>query len=154
MEASNQSKKFPARRIVLNSAACGGCMTCERICSARHFHECRGDLSAIHIHADFYEDTFTLFNCRQCAKAACKDACPTGAIQFDEERRAFYINKDTCIGCGACTEACPFKGKLWPYINEAVCDGEGYIVKCDLCHGFEDGPACVKHCPKGALTIK
>ena len=148
------TEKYETHKIVLNSSACGGCLTCEQMCAARHFNECRGDLSAIRIQVDFYEDTFTLFNCRQCPKPACKEACPVGAIEYDEDRGSYYVDDEVCIRCGQCVAACPFRGKLRPYIQLSPCDGVDYVVKCDLCHGFEDGPVCVAHCPKGALTIK
>lgn len=148
------TQRFETRRIVLNSDACGGCLTCEQMCSGRHFHECSSDLSAIRIQVDFYEDTFTLFNCRQCPKPACLEACPVGAILYDEERGSFYVDDEHCITCGECVKACPFRKKLRPAIHLALCDGEEHVVKCDLCHGYADGPVCVNHCPKGALTLK
>ena len=107
MGESDKTERFSTRKIVLDSEACGGCLTCERICSARHFNECRSDLSAIRIQVNFYEDTFTLFNCRQCPKPACKEACPVGAIEYDEERGSYYVNQDECIRCGECRNVCP-----------------------------------------------
>lgn len=154
MSENNESGRYQTKRIFLDSEACGGCLTCVQICSARHFHECRPNLSAIRIHVDFYNDTFTLFNCHQCPKPRCKEACPVEAIQYDEERGSFYVDDDLCIRCGSCVEACPFKNKMIPCIEMSPYDGEDFIVKCDLCHGYEDGPACVVHCPRGALSIR
>ena len=37
---------------------------------------------------------------------ACGEACPMGAITYDEEGKA-TINKDICIGCGSCAATCP-----------------------------------------------
>ena len=32
--------------------------------------------------------------------------CPVGAIQIGEDGKA-HVNKDKCIGCGACCDVCP-----------------------------------------------
>ena len=81
------------------------------------------------------------------------EACPSNAIEFNEERGAYFVNEDKCTLCGNCVEACPFKNKMHPNVSIATCDGHEHVIKCDMCTGYEDGPACVKHCPRGALTI-
>lgn len=37
---------------------------------------------------------------------ACKDACPVGAIDLNEEGK-MVIDPNTCISCGTCAAVCP-----------------------------------------------
>ena len=60
-----------------------------------------------------------------------------------------YVNKDLCIGCGACHEYCPWN---IPQIDDNI----GKSTKCTFCvdrltNGL--GPACAKACPTGAITF-
>ncbi len=43
--------------------------------------------------------------CCQCG--ACADACPTGAIRYDEDVSCYVIHHEECIDCGACEKVCP-----------------------------------------------
>jgi anaerobic dimethyl sulfoxide reductase subunit B (iron-sulfur subunit) len=79
--------------------------------------------------------------CHHCAMPKCFVACPTGAI----EKRGdgiVWINKELCIACGSCAEACPFNA---PYISAI----ENYARKCDFCKDLIDNgenPVCVNSC--------
>ena len=50
-------------------------------------------------------------NCRGCIAHRCEDACPKGAITHDEHHHA-HIDKERCINCGRCAEACPYSAIL------------------------------------------
>lgn len=161
MSNLGETKKEPlgtmpsSRRIVFNANACSGCLTCEFVCSARHFDgECNKFLSAIRIDADMLDYHYGCSICKQCKSASCIAACKIGAIQFDEVTGARYIDKDKCIKCGLCVKACPFSEEKDPPIRKVKFREKPVIVKCDLCHGFSDGPLCVAVCPKKALQIK
>ena len=145
-----------SKRIVFIPEYCSGCQTCEMVCSTRHFGEANRYLSAIHVQADFYEYKFEFYGCEQCDSASCVTACPdkVKAIGFDENTGARYIDMEKCTLCGKCVEACPFADSKYPPIYLSVCDDEDVLVKCDLCHGYADGPACVTHCPKTALVVE
>ena len=93
---------------------------------------------------------FTRNSCMHCTNASCAKVCPVGAITHTEEGFV-HIDQEWCIGCGTCTEACPFH---IPKLNHH----EGTAMKCQACTsvglnrltaGAE--PACVKSCPPDAL---
>jgi Fe-S-cluster-containing dehydrogenase component len=79
--------------------------------------------------------------CNHCANAPCVRCCPTGASQI-VEGGVVVVEKDMCIGCGACIESCPYDAR---YTHP-----DGYVDKCTFCiHRVRDGlkPACVEVCP-------
>lgn len=41
----------------------------------------------------------------------CQLACPFDAIYYDEDKKSTFINKDQCLGCGLCVDACK-SGKI------------------------------------------
>ncbi|MCD6181930.1 MAG: 4Fe-4S binding protein [Candidatus Cloacimonetes bacterium] len=55
---------------------------------------------------------------------------------------AVVIDKNTCIGCGACIEVCPVEA-LTMVDDKSVVDPD----KCIDCG------ACVDTCPVGAMTL-
>jgi anaerobic dimethyl sulfoxide reductase subunit B (iron-sulfur subunit) len=79
--------------------------------------------------------------CHHCAMPACFAACRVGAIEKRNDG-IVWINKEACIACGSCVEACPFHA---PYVSAK----ENYARKCDLCKDLIDNgenPACVNSC--------
>lgn len=68
----------------------------------------------------------------------CTLACPFGAIQIQAE---FMPSVDYVFE---------------PLLNlglESEIGAKSIAVKCDLCKGREEGPACVEVCPTGALMF-
>lgn len=60
------------------------------------------------------------------------------------------IDKDRCLGCGACADACPYGARYvnTDLVNEEI-GGEGVADKCSYCMPrVEQGldPACVQTC--------
>jgi len=85
--------------------------------------------------------------CNHCENAPCVSACPTRASYY-AEGGIVIVDPDKCVGCKACTIACPYEVR---YMHP-----DGYIDKCTFCiHRVRVGkdPACVTICPTGALTF-
>jgi formate dehydrogenase iron-sulfur subunit len=86
--------------------------------------------------------------CKHCVDAPCHEACPTGAIVYNETGNV-YIQQDICNGCAYCVAACPFG-----VITRAAFDGHAH--KCTLCYDRQkDGmvPACAKACPTASIQF-
>lgn len=130
--------------IMANPAACIGCRTCEIACALEHATE----------HAAFAPRLTVLrldalsvpVMCHQCENAPCVGACPVGALSMGDER--VEADAARCIGCQSCVVACPF-GVITVEVSK---NQSATIVKCDLCHGRERGPACIDVCPTSALS--
>ncbi len=86
--------------------------------------------------------------CKHCAASPCQQACPTGAIVYNEFGNV-YIQPDICNGCAYCISACPFG-----VITRSSFDGHAH--KCTLCFDRQrDGlvPACAKACPTQSIQF-
>ena len=82
--------------------------------------------------------------CNLCEASPCVQVCPVGAT-FKTEDGAILIDKEYCIGCRYCIQACPYGTRYFNPITQ-VAD------KCSLCyHRVKKGlkPACVEVCPTG-----
>jgi formate dehydrogenase iron-sulfur subunit len=86
--------------------------------------------------------------CKHCVAAPCQQACPTGAIIYNEFANV-YIQPDICNGCTYCVAACPFGVITRSTIS-------GHARKCTLCYDRQkDGlvPACAKACPTQSIQF-
>ena len=99
---------------------------------------------------------FTRRSCMHCTEAACIEVCPSGALYHNEYGFVTY-DKEKCIGCGYCTQYCPFDV---PRLDAGRITGVGKMHKCTLCTtpgldrlAIGEEPACVKTCPTGALIF-
>jgi formate dehydrogenase iron-sulfur subunit len=96
---------------------------------------------------------FFNYQCMHCADAACVTACPSGALFKDEHGFTAY-DREKCIGCGYCTQWCPYGV---PGLEiESTISGAAKAGKCTFCQdriwqGI-GGPSCAERCPVGALV--
>lgn len=89
---------------------------------------------------------FLVQRCNHCTDAPCVTICPVNALEKRKDG-IVDIDRDACIGCRACMQACPYDAI---YLNEDL----GAVEKCHFCaHRIEKNlePACVVVCPVGAI---
>jgi Fe-S-cluster-containing dehydrogenase component len=89
---------------------------------------------------------FAVLRCNQCTAAPCVTICPVTALHKRPDG-IVDLDKDVCIGCKACMQACPYDAL---YLNE----DSGGAEKCHFCaHRVEQGlkPACEVVCPETAI---
>jgi carbon-monoxide dehydrogenase iron sulfur subunit len=131
--------------IACDPAACTGCRLCEFACSLAREGSYDLDLSRIHVARP--EPTLSIaVACRLCPDAPCVRACPRSALRIDPDDGVIEVTPTLCTGCGWCIEACDFGAISLDRSTKCV-------VICDLCRDSGD-PACVRGCPKEALSVK
>ncbi len=91
-------------------------------------------------------------SCQHCENPACMIDCPTGAIGRDP-RGDVFVREDICIGCGNCAKGCPWDNiQMAPRSATKKALSASVAVKCDVCNGRDEGPACVAACPVQAIA--
>jgi tetrathionate reductase subunit B len=136
--------------MLIDLDSCSGCHACTVACKAEN-HPPDGTFRTrvqTTVHGVFPNVTkrFVPTLCQHCEEAPCMVACPTSAIEYNENG-IVVVREDRCIGTGTCVEACPYGAII---LNEE----EGLAEKCDFCEGrLEEGdsPACVSTCPTDAF---
>jgi len=151
--------------VIANPNVCIGCATCMAACYESSYK--RGKLAVPRLIVTRTLSGTMPNQCRQCDDAPCANVCPVGALRFGDNCIELY--EEICIGCKMCTLACPFGAiragaETMPSINytmeprynlglESEVGAKSVAIKCDLCKGREEGPACVEVCPTGALMF-
>ena len=71
--------------------------------------------------------------CNHCAHSPCVQVCPVGAT-FESPDGVVLVDKDYCLGCRYCVQACPYGCR---YIDPRT----RTVDKCTLCyHRITRGP--------------
>ena len=134
--------------LLINLETCTRCDECVRACADVH------DGTPRFIREGTKFRNFSVPTaCYHCSDPVCMIGCPTGAITRPLGTLEVTIDKETCIGCGNCVRRCPW-GNIHqvPYDSPSVGEKINLAMKCDLCVGRDDGPACVQMCPHGAAV--
>ena len=144
------------RTIFVDLKKCIGCRFCEIACAVEHssskdlfdaINEKARTLPRIKV-TTLSDKEFLVTWCRHCVLPLCATVCPVDAIKTDENG-IVHVIEEKCIGCGACSIACPFNAiSVNPFKKVAE--------KCDLCvDRIQKGvpPACVEVCPTNAIQF-
>lgn len=139
---NSDSRSIDLKSLVIIPDLCRGCQICVLQCSFQHHGTHAPSRAAIHVIR--HEPDGRLVDrpvvCVQCG--ICLSACPVPGAMVRNKVGAVVVKEEKCTGCGLCVMSCPYGMiKIDPVTMKAS--------KCDLCGGE---PACVEHCPFGALA--
>ena len=136
---------------VINHDACIGCHACTTACKAENDVPVGNFRTAVKYvevgKFPYVRRHFLVQRCNHCTKAPCVTICPVNALSKRPDG-IVDIDRDACIGCRACMQACPYDAL---YLNEDL----NAVEKCHFCaHRIDKGlsPACVNVCPVGAIV--
>lgn len=135
---------------VLDQNRCIGCHACTVACKEENNVPLGTFRTWVkYVEKGHFPDTsrhFAVLRCNHCDNAPCIEICPTSAL-FRRNNGIVDFDRDACIGCKACMQACPYDAL---YIDPAT----DTAAKCNFCaHRVEVGlePACVIVCPEQAI---
>ncbi len=134
-------------KLMVDTKRCIGCHACELACKQEFNLPVGPQLIRVvrigprKVGKKLKMDFVPVF-CKHCEDAPCIKACPENAIGKRKDG-IVVIDKEKCIGCQLCIEACPVNAPQ--LIRE-----EGVVLLCDLCaHRIDEGlePICKLVCP-------
>ncbi len=131
---------------------CIGCHACTVACKAENEVPLGNFRTWVkYLEAGVFPDVrrhFAVLRCNHCDHAPCVTICPVGALQKRSDG-IVDLDREACIGCRACMQACPYDALA---LNEDT----RAVEKCHFCaHRLERGlePACVVVCPERAIVM-
>ena len=138
--------------LMLDLERCTRCDECVRACSQAHDGVTRLVREGLR-----FDKYLIPTSCRSCLDPLCMVGCPVGSIRRKETLE--IIIEDWCIGCGLCSQQCPY-GNITMHAFEVQVDDPdrpGYkkagmrekATSCDLCTELKE-PSCVYACPHDA----
>jgi Fe-S-cluster-containing dehydrogenase component len=146
-------RSTPTKMILTDRAKCSGCQRCEMSCTLKNDGRSCQDIARVRLWQNYNQGPragsgegisgdfqYTQEFCKQCSQAACLTNCPQAAIYADPDTGTRLVDGERCIGCGICSEACPW--------NMPVIDKEtGKSTKCVACG------RCAEQCPNEAIQF-
>jgi tetrathionate reductase subunit B len=149
-EPSGKPRAMKRAGMVIDLRRCIGCHACSVSCKTEHDVA----LGVFRTRVRYLERpgatqlAFLPLLCMHCQDAPCIPACPTTAMERQDDGRV-TVNHTNCQGNTDCISACPYDAiKLDPQT--------GLADKCDLCQHRTDvgmDPACVTACPTETLRF-
>jgi len=141
--------------MLIDMDRCTRCDDCVRACASIHDNNPR-----FQRRGPIQNNIMVAHACMQCEDPVCVIECPTGAIHRQMEGGQVVINDQTCVGCSACANNCPYNAIRMVEVRHR--DGDFIrddvkhapivkATKCDLCSDQLGGPACQRACPHDAL---
>lgn len=137
---------MPNYGFAIDLRKCIGCHACTIACKAEHQIPVGVNRCWVKtVEKGSFPDTRRFFFpvlCNQCDAAPCVRICPTKAL-FKRRDGIVDLHGDSCIGCRACMEACPYD-QLFIDPNTRTAE------KCNFCANRVENklqPACVSVCP-------
>lgn len=134
----------------INTRTCIGCHACSTACKSENEVPLGVYRTWVkYTEVGSYPDStrsFQVTRCNHCNNPPCARICPVTAM-YQRDDGIVEFDKDQCIGCKACLQACPY--------DAIHIDPEsGTAAKCHYCsHRTDLGlePACVVVCPEHAI---
>lgn len=134
------------KKLNVTALKCVGCKLCELNCAFAHHGMFSHDIANVHVISIEDKADFTPYMCVQCDERSCVNACPVQALSVNESTGAIALDRDACIECGVCVEACAHQG-----IRFVTLSGEQRLAVCDLCDG---APRCAGACREQAIRYE
>ncbi|HET9263174.1 MAG TPA: NrfD/PsrC family molybdoenzyme membrane anchor subunit [Vicinamibacterales bacterium] len=137
---------MPNYGFAIDLRKCIGCHACTIACKAEHQIPIGVNRCWVKtVEKGTFPDTRRFFFpvlCNQCTDAPCVRICPTSAL-FKRRDGIVDLNGQSCIGCRACMEACPY--------DQLFIDPNTHTAeKCNFCANRVENkllPSCVSVCP-------
>lgn len=118
--------------MALDYQSCIDCKACEVACKEENGVQLGADKQRIWVtqsEKSIFGEPFIAFHpsqCNHCIDAPCVPVCPTGSSYF-AEGGLVMTDKDKCILCKGCMEACPYDARF-------VDDTKVAVDKCTFCY--------------------
>lgn len=136
--------------MALDYQSCIDCKACEVACKEENGVQLGADKQRIWVtqyEKSIFGEPFVALHpsqCNHCLDAPCVDVCPTGASYF-AYGGIVMTDKESCIVCKGCMEACPYDARF-------VDDTHVAVDKCTFCYDTrivngETTTACQATCP-------
>lgn len=136
----------------IDQRTCIGCHACTVACKTEHEIPVGQFRTWVkYVEKGAFPDTtrdFGVMRCNHCTDAPCVSICPTQSL-FKRDDGIVDFDRDRCIGCKACMQACPYDAI---YIDEDT----HTAAKCNFCaHRIDEDlePACVVVCPTHSIWV-